>query len=72
MPLLVAPIPPQETVAESLVDLSEEPLAIETDDLTTPAKDSKLWMLLAAAAGAFAMLFVRRRPAAVRVEPKAP
>ena len=71
MPLLVAPLPPQEPVADSLVEMAEEPLAVETDDLAKPASESKLWMLLAAAAGAFAMLFVRRRPAPVRVDPKA-
>lgn len=72
MPLLVAPLPPQEPVADSLIEMAEEPLAVETDDLGKPASESKLWMLLAAAAGAFAMLFVRRRPAPVQVEPKAP
>lgn len=71
MPLLVAPLPPQDSGIEPDLDLADEPLAVEADDLTKPASESKLWMLLAAAAGAFAMLFVRRRPAPVRAETKA-
>ena len=66
MPLLVAPLPPEEPLT---------PVALATDvndtfatDIQEPAPvqpESKLWMILAAAAGAFAMLFVRRRPAAM-------
>lgn len=63
MPLLVAPLPPQESIAAPLVETTDETLAVEADNTTLPASDSKLWLLLAAAAGAFAMLFVRRRPA---------
>lgn len=63
MPLLVAPLPPQESIVAPLVETTDETLALEADNTTLPASDSKLWLLLAAAAGAFAMLFVRRRPA---------
>jgi len=63
MPLLVAPLPPQEPIAAPLVETTDETLAVEADNTSQPASDSKLWLLLAAAAGAFAMLFVRRRPA---------
>lgn len=70
MPLLVAPMPPQETTEEVLADLPEETLAIEEDDLEKSSPESRLWMLLAAAAGAMALLFVRRRPSSVRTESK--
>jgi len=66
-PLLVAPLPPEEpamgpTLPEEVMDGT---LAIDIQEQTQPPQESKLWMMLAAAAGAFAMLFVRRRPAAV-------
>ncbi len=57
MPLLVAPMPPQEPIAAPLVETTDETLAVEADNTSQPASDSKLWLLLAAAAGAFAMLF---------------
>jgi ABC-type phosphate/phosphonate transport system substrate-binding protein len=63
MPLLVAPLPPQEPAVASLVETTDDTLAVETDSVPRPASDSRVWLLLAAAAGAFGMLFVRRRPA---------
>lgn len=62
-PLLVAPLPPQESAVAPLVETVDETLAVETDSVPRPASDSKVWLMLAAAAGAFGMMFVRRRPA---------
>lgn len=65
-PLLVAPVPPVAPLAPEpnsspTVDL----LGIDVEEPPVPAPDHKLWMFLSAAAGAFAMLFVRRRPSVV-------
>ncbi len=62
-PLLVAPLPPAEPLIPSaLTDTADDIFAVEIDETSTPPPGSKLWMILAAGAGAFAMLFVRRRP----------
>lgn len=74
-PLLVAktlsdaaPAPPVEpTAAMNLAaDVMDDSLGIDVQE-PVPAKESssKLWMILAAAAGACAMLFIRQRPARV-------
>ena len=67
-PLLVAPPPPEEpSVAKNLAaDLMDDSLGIDVQE-PVPVKQSqsKLWLVFAAAAGACAMLFVRRRPARV-------
>ena len=66
MPLLMAPLPPEEElIPETLGEAVDDSFATEIQEPSTPQSESKLWMILAAAAGAFAMLFVRRRPAAV-------
>ena len=65
-PLLVAPLPPDEPLIPSvLTDSADEIFAVEVEEPSNPQPASRLWMILAAAAGAFAMLFVRRRPAPV-------
>ncbi len=65
-PLLVAPSPPDDpSVAKDIAaDVMDDSLGIDVQE-PDPAKqsESKLWMVFAAAAGACAMLFVRRRPA---------
>jgi hypothetical protein len=67
-PLLVAPPPPEEpSVAKNLAaDVMDDSLGIDVQE-PVPVKQSqsKLWLVFAAAAGACAMLFVRRRPARV-------
>ncbi|MFO1006441.1 MAG: hypothetical protein U0929_10815 [Planctomycetaceae bacterium] len=64
----VAPAPPVEpTAAKNLAaDVMDDSLGIDVQE-PVPAKESssKLWMILAAAAGACAMLFIRQRPARV-------
>ncbi len=65
-PLLVTPLPPAEPLIPSvLTETTDDIFAVEVEEPSTPQSDSKLWMILTAAAGAFAMLFVRRRPAPV-------
>lgn len=68
-PLLVAPVaplPPQEPLIPSvLAETGEDIFAVETHEPLPSQPQSKLWMILVAAAGAFAMLFVRRRPVPV-------
>ncbi len=66
LPLLVAPLPPAEVPGtEVLNELAEDTLSTDIHEPSSPTSESKLWLILAAAAGAFAMLFVRRQPAAV-------
>ena len=68
MPSGVAPPPPEEpSVANTLAtDVMDDSLGIDIQE-PVPVKQSqsKLWLVFAAAAGACAMLFVRRRPARV-------
>lgn len=65
-PLLVAPLPPAEPLIPSVLAVpGEDIFAVEVQEPLPNQPESKLWMILAAAAGAFAMLFVRRRPAPV-------
>ena len=68
MPSGVAPPPPEEpSVAKTLAtDVMDDSLGIDIQE-PVPVKQSqsKLWLVFAAAAGACAMLFVRRRPARV-------
>ena len=65
-PLLVAPLPPPEPVIQDSpsTDVADT-FATDIQEPSPSQPESKLWMILAAAAGACAMLFVRRRPAAV-------
>ena len=66
MPLLVAPLPPQEPLIPDALGVDvDDTFATDIQEPSPVQPESKLWMILAAAAGAFAMLFVRRRPAAV-------
>ena len=64
-PLLVAPLPPASNITNTATEAMDDSLGIDVQEPTQPPQESKLWMMLAAAAGAFAMLFVRRRPAPV-------
>ncbi len=65
-PLLVAPLPPDEPLIPSaLTDTADDIFAVEVEEPLPSPPASRLWMILAAAAGAFAMLFVRRRPVPV-------
>ena len=65
-PLLVAPLPPEEPLIPSALSQTADDLfAVEVEEPATDQPASRLWMILAAAAGAFAMLFVRRRPVPV-------
>ena len=71
-PLLVAlaPLPPAESVipndaSEAVADAMDDSLGIDIQEPAAIEPQSKLWMIFAAAAGAFALLFVRRRPAAL-------
>ena len=65
-PLLVAPLPPEKlNLTDSLVENLDDSFATDIQEPLNTPKESKLWMMLAAAAGAFAMLFVRRRPVPV-------
>ena len=66
MPLLVAPLPPEAPLNPvALATDVNDTFATDIQEPTPVQPESKLWMILAAAAGAFAMLFVRRRPAAM-------
>ena len=66
MPLLVAPLPPAEPLVPGTLEMpGDDSFAMDVQEPSAPQPESRLWMILAAAAGAFAMLFVRRRPAAV-------
>lgn len=65
-PLLVAPAPPEEpSVAKDLAaDVMDDSLGVDVQEPShVKQPGSKLWLIFAAAAGACAMLFVRRRPA---------
>jgi hypothetical protein len=65
-PLLVSPLPSGEVLGTEVIeDAAEESVAVDIQEPDQTPQESKLWMILAAAAGAFAMLFVRRRPAPV-------
>jgi|GEM_PF-2616712 len=67
-PLLVAPAPPAEPSIEKILATDAIAGTMGIDVQEPPAikqPESKLWMILAAAGGACAMLFVRRRPAAL-------
>ena len=65
-PLRIAPLPPEEPVVPTDLSISlEDTFATDIQEPTQSPAASKLWMILAAAAGAFAMLFVRRRPVPV-------
>ncbi len=65
-PLLIAPFPPEEPVVPTdMSNALEDTFATDIQEPTHPPAASKLWMILAAAAGAFGMLFVRRRPVPV-------
>jgi hypothetical protein len=66
MPLLVAPLPPREPLIPDVLGTEvDDTFATDIREPTPVQPESRLWMILAAAAGAFAMLFVRRRPAPV-------
>ena len=68
LPLLMAPLPPEEPMIPDTLGTAvavDDTFATDIQEPLPPQSDSKLWMILAAAAGAFALLFVRRRPAPV-------
>ncbi len=68
-PLRIAPLPPSDSIIpETLGDVADavdDTVAIDIQEPAPLKSESKLWMILAAAGGAFAMLFIRRRPVAL-------
>jgi hypothetical protein len=59
-------LPPEEPLIPSaLAETADDLFAVEVEEPSPSEPASRLWMILAAAAGAFAMLFVRRRPVPV-------